>query len=139
VNDTMLYTGTLTVVTCPNCAATYAIPERLHDERRRDHKTIYCPFGHTWYYPGKSDVERANARAAAAESHSRWLTDQLEASERSKAALKGHLTRARNKIAAGLCPVGGCTQPFRDVREHIAHEHPTWRVTDPETGEAASL
>lgn len=145
---TMEYTGVLTLVTCPNeqCMTTYAIPDRLERERRRDHKSIYCPFGHSWYYPGESDLERekrlrkeAERRRDWADARARAAHDQARAAERSARAYRGHLTRARNKIANGVCPVGNCRRHFDNVQAHIATEHPTWSVIDPETGKAATL
>lgn len=134
---TMEYTGTLTIVTCPNkaCAATYAIPEALEVARRRDHSTVYCPFGHTWHYPGESDLEKAERLRQNAEQRARWAEtraaaahDQADAAERSARAYKGHLTRARNKIANGVCPVGNCRRHFDNVQAHIQSEHPSWRM-----------
>ena len=145
---TMDYTGTLTIVTCPSedCVTTYAIPQRLETNRRRDHAVIYCPFGHTWHYPGESALERekrlraqAERNRDSAESRARAAHDQADAAERSARAYKGHLTRARNKIANGVCPVGDCRRHFDNVQAHIATEHPTWSVVDPETGKAAAL
>ena len=53
---------------------------------------------------------------------------------RSLIAYKGHLTRARNKIAAGNCPAPGCGQHFANVREHMKFKHPDYHLVDPETG-----
>lgn len=145
---TMTFTGTLVVETCcrENCGMQFAMPEDFGTQKRRDHKTFYCPRGHGQSYTSESDLERAERLRLAArqEANDGWAPfsasqDQLQAERRSKAALKGQLTKARNKIANGVCPVGNCRRHFDNVQAHISTEHPTWHVTDPETGKAAVL
>ena len=55
------------------------------------------------------------------------LEDQLAAAERSARAYRGHLTRMRNRIAAGVCPVPGCRRTgLTQTLRHIASQHPEW-------------
>lgn len=145
---TMQYTGTLVIETCchDDCQMTFAMPQDFVTQKRRDHKTWYCPRGHSHFYNGESDLERAKRlqRAAQEDAAYAWTAveaarDQARATARSNAALRGVITRARNKITAGVCPVGNCRRPFSNVREHIQHEHPGWHLTDPETGKKADL
>ena len=146
MTTTMQYTGTLTVIECAHCHMKFAMPEDFEQSLRRSHGGFFCPAGHSLVFNGKSDLElerekRADAertaRNARASRQAAW--DQAAAAERSKAAIKGHLTRARRKIAAGDCPVPDCGQHFANVREHMKHRHPGWHLTDPETGKAAEL
>jgi hypothetical protein len=46
-------------VSCPHegCGAIYMIPQSLKDRMKITHECIYCPLGHSWYYPAKSDEE----------------------------------------------------------------------------------
>lgn len=144
--NTLLDTSTLVIEECCECHTRFAMTTDLNTQRRDDHKLFYCPNGHSQYYSGKSEKERLREELEREKRRRGWseasLTatrDQLQASERSRAALRGHLTRARNKIANGVCPVGNCRRHFDNVQEHIATEHPQWHVTDPETGKAAVL
>lgn len=148
IGETTTYVGELVTMVCSNerCGVVYALSDNYVAARRRDHETFYCPNGHARHYPGESDIEKAQRlrRLALSRERDAWAAlsatrDQLRASERSKAALRGHLTRARNKIANGVCPVGNCRRHFDNVQAHIATEHPTWSLTDPETGKAAKL
>jgi hypothetical protein len=140
------FTGTLEVVTCAGCAMTFGIPVHLATDRRTDHKTFYCPNGHSNYWPQESDLERterfltnARERTRYAEAAASAARDQAAAAARSNRALKGHLTRARNKIAAGNCPVPDCGQHFANVREHMKFKHPEFHLIDPDTGKVAEL
>lgn len=137
---TMQYTGTLTIETCGACGVTFAAPADLLAKARRDHDTnFWCPNGHKLHYLGETEEQKLRRQLRQERLDTDWYQDQLQASERSKAALKGHLTRARNKIANGICPVGNCRRHFDNVQAHIASEHPQWHMTDPETGKAADL
>ncbi|GAA3730349.1 hypothetical protein GCM10022239_03680 [Leifsonia bigeumensis] len=148
VGESQTYSASLVVIECGStgCGVVFALSDNYVAARRRDHKTWYCPNGHAQHYPSESDIERAERRRKEALRHANdgWAAwsasqDQLRASERSKAALKGHLTRARNKVAAGNCPAPGCGQHFANVREHMKFKHPEFHLTDPETGKAADL
>lgn len=112
--------GTLEVRSCW-CGIEFAVPEdiaRVYEDANGNRK-IWCPLGHSMVpKPGYSMREKLQ-RAEAREQH---LEDQLAASERSKVALRGHLTRLRNRIAAGVCP--WCRRSFSNVMRHIHTKHP---------------
>lgn len=143
---TQTFIGTLEVISCAGCGTAFGVQPDVVKRRRDDHKTFYCPNGHSNFFPGESELEKtqrmltnARERARYAESSATAARDQARAAERSKAALRGHLTRARNKVAAGNCPVPDCGQHFANVREHMKHKHPDFHMIDPETGKAAVL
>ena len=142
--ETLTYAGTLVVTKCW-CGIRQAIPSELMEMAENNATVVYCPVGHQWTYREtesdrlKKQLAEEKRRREWAESSRTALRDQLHAAEKSRAALKGHLTRARNKIANGVCPVGNCRRHFENVQAHIASEHPQWHVTDPETGKAAVL
>lgn len=138
MTETMTYTGTLVVTACW-CGIQLAVPNSLYGKAQNDSDfAIYCPLGHSFVYR-ENDAERANARAKRAEADAKraWAAataarDQAHAAERSARAYRGHLTRLRNKIAAGVCPVTGCRRHFDNVQAHIQGQHPTWAAEHPE-------
>ena len=117
--------GEFDVRTCGDCGVMWAMTVGFVEARRNDHRTWYCPNGHTWHYSGESDQEKmrrqrdeARDRAARAEA----LRDQTEASLR---ATKGVVTKQRKKLARvklGVCPC--CNRHFENVEAHMATEHP---------------
>jgi hypothetical protein len=142
---TLTYTGTLTITECGVCAVPHAIPQEMYADRLNNGGNWWCPNGHKLHFI-TTEAQKLEKQLAQEKRYRGWaetratsLRDQLDAAERSRSALKGHLTRARNKIANGVCPVGNCRRHFDNVQEHIASEHPQWHVTDPETGKAAVL
>jgi uncharacterized Zn finger protein (UPF0148 family) len=129
---TMTYTGELVVTSCW-CGIKVAIPNSLYRAAQADHdQHIFCPLGHKYVY-GENEADRQRARAEEAERQAKfarqdrdWYQDRMVAERRSKAAMKGHLTRMRNRIANGVCPVSGCRRHFDNVQAHIRGQHPDW-------------
>ncbi len=118
--------------TCPNCSITYGIPEALYDQRRLDAKdgTIWCPNGHRWCYSGRSheqEVARLKAIIGDERDYATRQRDRADANHRTSTALKGHVTRLRNRAAEGRCQ--WCNTVWPDVAQHVAERHPD-RVND---------
>jgi hypothetical protein len=117
---TLTYTGTLNILSCW-CGIEFAVPDDLYEQHRSRGgvRHIYCPLGHSAVWqPWETDADRLRA----AEARERHLEDQLGASERRARSLKGHLTRLRNRIAAGVCP--WCHRTFKQVEAHVRSQHP---------------
>lgn len=136
--DTLLYTGVLKICSCW-CGIQLAVPDDLYKHAQDSvANRLYCPLGHVFVFrKGDAQVERERADRLARQlenerTYSRSVQDQLAASERSKAAIKGHLTRYRNRVANGVCPVQGCKRHFLNVQRHVADEHPGWVESHPE-------
>jgi len=123
---------------CPNCGVVYGITREYELRRREDGRNFWCPNGHSGSF-GESEIDKAKRLQAAAERRETSARirataayDQAQAAERSARAYRGHLTRMKNKITAGVCPVGTCRRPFNNVKSHIATQHPTWAHEHPE-------
>lgn len=132
MTTTLEYTGTLIVTRCW-CGISLAIPNDLYRwAQAAKHRPVHCPLGHEFVY-GDNETDRANQRAKNAEATAARLRagiqaarDQANAAERSARAYKGHLTRIKNRIANGVCPVSGCHRHFDQVQAHIETVHPDW-------------
>ncbi|MGD0077066.1 MAG: hypothetical protein ABSB91_00410 [Sedimentisphaerales bacterium] len=90
--------------TCIECGIVFAMPDVLHAEFRRSHKSFFCPNGHRQYYPGKSDLEIANERIAQLETIVKAKSEAMKrrqenilALERQRAALRAVITRFKNQ------------------------------------------
>lgn len=135
--DTMLASTTLVVEECCSCSMLFAMSEefqqRALDDRGPQGVVFYCPRGHKQWYTGETEKQKLARQLKNEQQSTRWYADQLAAAERdaeherrSKAAIKGHMTRLRNKVAAGVCPVGACRRPFHALQDHLASVHPGW-------------
>jgi hypothetical protein len=140
VTGSALTSVALYVTTCPSpsCGVIYALTEDYKARRYADGKSFYCPNGHisSW---SDTEEKRLLRRAELAESRLEWsrsaeraARDQSQAAHHSARAYKGHLTRMRNRIAAGVCPVQGCRRNFANVKAHVTSQHPTWAHEHPE-------
>lgn len=135
---TLSFTGELVVTSCW-CGIQLALPSSLYRKMQADSEVgAYCPVGHTFIY-GKNEADRQRDRADEAERHLRLARaatqaarDQAAAAHRSAIAYKGHVTRLRNRIANGVCPVAGCRRHFDNVQAHIEGQHPEWAAEHPE-------
>jgi hypothetical protein len=132
---TQTFTDKLVVVTCgaKGCGQTFGMTEAFYRQVLDSHETWHCPSGHPRAYLGESELERerhlrkhAERQASFARASRDAALDQADAAERSARAHKGHATRLRNRIAAGICPVPDCRRTFQNVRSHIEGQHPTW-------------
>lgn len=132
------YTVTFVPIDCGACGVPFGMTETFYNDRLNDHKAWYCPNGHSRVYSGQSDADKALKRAETAEQRLKWALAREEAqrreraaAERSAAAYRGHLTRLRNRISNGVCPVQGCRRHFSNVHAHISSEHPQWAAEHP--------
>lgn len=124
----------LSVQECCECGLVFGVATDFDTRRRADQKGFYCPAGHFQSYCGPTEAqqqrERAEAaerRAEMAEATARRQRERAEALDRSRSAYKGQLTKIRNRIAAGVCPVPGCKRTgLTQTMRHIATKHPHW-------------
>ena len=118
--DQLTYSGYLLAYQCW-CGVHFAVPQSLDREyqARRFHQ-IFCPLGHSMIPSGRTLPEQLKDERT----RSRALSDQLAAAERTQIALRGHLTRLRQRIAAGICP--WCKRHFNRVEAHVRSKHPEY-------------
>ncbi len=122
-------TLTLATETCYSCGVLFAMPEEMQARLIQSRASFWCPNGHQQAYIGKTEeqklreqLEQAERQRNYAQGRAARLTEDLEHERRSKAAVKGHLTRIRVKIANGLCPC--CRRHFTNVEQHMKGQHP---------------
>jgi len=134
---TLTFTGELTVTSCW-CGIRLAIPTSLYREAHENGVAVYCPLGHTFVWKEteadrlKADLKRTESALRLSRAAVQAARDQAAAAERSKVAMRGWITRLRNRIANGVCPVKDCHRHFDNVQAHIATVHPDWAAEHPE-------
>jgi hypothetical protein len=111
---------------CPDCGIAYCLPTRFQQERLQDHKSWYCPNGHSLWYPGKTTAEKK-----IEELERRWARWREIASDRTA-------ERDEARQAMRVCPFEcGFTvkrkqlvQSVREaLREHLLLEHDARGIT----------
>jgi hypothetical protein len=143
--NTQTFLGTLVVEECYKCHCAFGITQDHHSRARASGDSFWCPNGHSQVYQVteeqklRKELEQAQRTVIRERNWRQSAEAEAAYQRRSKSALRGHLTRARNRVANGVCPVAGCHRHFDNVQAHIATVHPAWHLTDPETGKAAAL
>jgi hypothetical protein len=133
VTNQLHYSDTLVIEVCW-CGTHHAVPKTLRDYMLAQHRNgksqigIYCPRGHIWTFAGKGEADIERDLRERAETQNQHLRDQLEASERSKAALRGQMTKMKNRVGKGVCPC--CNRTFTDLQRHMKSKHPDFASVD---------
>lgn len=130
-NTRVTYSGDLTTTTCGECGGTYALAKRYVEKKRESGGYWTCPYCKcSWGY-GRSEndrlkLEAENARNAAAAERARHDQTRaaLEHERNSARTARGHVTRIKNRIAAGVCPC--CGRTFKDLARHMGTKHPDY-------------
>jgi hypothetical protein len=130
--NTLLGSLTLVEETCCNCFTHFAMDRALHDRSRAEGGTFYCPNGHGQHYTEtevqrlKKQLDNANKRMGWAEDSATRALAEAQQTRREKAAIKGQLTKTRNRIANGVCPC--CNRTFQNVARHMTTKHPDFKA-----------
>lgn len=120
-------------IICANdqCNVTIYLPDDLISKLRDNHKTFYCYNGHTNYFPQQSDTEKLKADLEKmtgfrdnANKRLEWKEQELKQEKASKIALKGVVTRTKNRVKNGVCPC--CNRSFVNLAQHMAGQHPNY-------------
>lgn len=140
MTTTLELTTTFVPLTCchKECGVEYAVTKQFYNYRRDDHEWFYCPNGHRQHFSGKSEVEEMQVKL---DREQRWRreAEQREQEARARehcaarraAAARGQVTKIKNRIAKGVCPVPGCKRSgFTNVMNHIHTCHPNYVVPE---------
>lgn len=124
MSATFTAVGTFTVIYCGHegCGVPFALNDEFIRQRREDHKTWYCPNGHSRYYPRENETEKAKAAVRWLERQLANRDEDLRAAKVAHAVTKGKLTKTRNRVAKGVCPC--CNRSFASLQRHMAGQHP---------------
>lgn len=135
-NQQVQFTVALNWHECPTCGIGYGITPDFEQRRQNDGESFYCPRGHTASYH-TSELDRVKKQLAAVEYDRDFQKEQRENERRAKEhaqasarTSRGHLTRVKKRIAAGVCPC--CKRTFGDLARHMAGQHPTYATVYPE-------
>lgn len=114
----------LKAVNCYSCGTTFGMDSQFYADRLRDHRNFYCPNGHQQHFIGKSEEDRLREHLEKERSRAEFYRREAETQRRSKSAIKGQLTKTKNRIANGVCPC--CKRSFADLHRHMTSKHPDY-------------
>lgn len=99
-------TNELVAVICCECGVRFGVTHMLHAFRQRDGEVFYCPNGHVQHYKktdldrAKEEIERLNRLVGVRVDHADDVEQNLAATQRQNAALRGVITRMKNQRKA---------------------------------------
>jgi len=123
--STIYKTESFKIEHCFNCGVPFCITTELQERRLRDHKTFYCPNGHGQVYTGETKAQKLARKVARLESEMDQKNARIERIERSRSAMKGQVTKIKNRVAAGVCPC--CNRTFQNLARHMKGQHPQYQ------------
>lgn len=114
-------------ITCSKegCGISFMVPSHWSQKRREDHKTFYCPNGHSQWFPQESEEEKLRRERDRLKQNTAYLEDRLKDKDRQVSAARGQVTRIKNRISAGVCPC--CNRSFSNLAKHMAHMHKEYK------------
>lgn len=86
------------VVTCGKCHVQYAMTKEMYQKRHNDHESFYCPNGHCRCFTADSELDKLKDNYKRLMDDYQTKNRQRGYFARSNTALRGHITRLRNKI-----------------------------------------
>jgi hypothetical protein len=133
---TLNVTETFVVKCCGNCGIQFAVPDHFDEENRKKgaEKTWYCPNGHPRVYRKTTADEEREKRVAAEAALLAARTDRdywqfrARKQEKSKIAMRGQVTRIKNRVGHGVCPC--CEREFQNLKRHMNTKHPEFAVSE---------
>lgn len=112
-------------ITCAECGIVFGLGEGFIHYRRKDHRTFWCPNGHTQVYKAETDADRYKRLYEEANARSVSVREEYESLKRSAAKAKKELKSLKLRTAAGVCPC--CTRTVSQLAAHMASKHPEYR------------
>lgn len=122
------------ILTCSRaeCGITYGITKAFERFRRADHKSFYCPNGHSQYFPGESDAERLRRVLNEKELELTRVSNELQTQNTKRRSAEVKLAKANRsltRVKHGVCPC--CTRTFAQLAAHMKRKHPDYKPTTP--------
>lgn len=124
------FTGTFEPIECGvvGCGIYFGISPSLHRRMRDEGVHVHCPNGHNISYC-ESALDKVKKRLAQ-ETHAAeqaradrdFHRELAKHHERSARTIRGHHTRLKRRVAAGVCPC--CHRSFQDLARHMGGKHP---------------
>jgi hypothetical protein len=113
---------------CATCGIVFAGPDNFVRTKREQGGTFFCPNGHSQHY-GKGEVQKLRDELEATKKRMQaqieWEKSCRSGAERKAIALKGQVTKIKNRVGNGVCPC--CNRTFQNLMAHMKTKHPEFK------------
>lgn len=124
-------------IACFKCAVEFHVPTSLYTARKRDGASFWCPNGHEQHFCETNEA-RLSKQVERLQTQNANLLNAVESersvrktAERSAAATRGLMTKAKNRIAKGVCPC--CNRYFKELHRHMQDKHADYIAPTPKS------
>lgn len=123
-------TLTIAAVECGACHMWFGLEASYLADVRLTGELFYCPAGHHIRYADnenqrlKDELAREKHRREQAQAEADRQRERVDQRDRSLVAVRGHHTRLKRRVAAGVCPC--CNRSFQNLHRHMAGQHPNY-------------
>jgi len=114
----------LCTIKCCNCYGIFAVTDHAYNHYKQTGHFFNCPYCDQSQHYTKSEISKLQDRINTLENTRKYYIEQLGKETRSKIAIKGHHTRLKKRIAAGVCPC--CNRSFQNLQSHMKNQHPQY-------------
>lgn len=127
MTTTFNHTETFTVYHCchKGCGVSFALNDDFVRRRKNDRESWYCPNGHSQWFPGETDSDKAQRLAGQLDmerTRRAAITKQLDYQTRARKAVSTRLKKVKHRVGHGVCPC--CNRTFSQLANHMASQHP---------------
>lgn len=102
---------------CSECSDNFPVRQSTYDKLEECGNTFYCPQGHALVISRTTIVSRFRSEARLSACRLRTI-DKFYKRE---AAIRGVMTRQRNRLLRGACPY--CNKTPQDMTKHMIAQH----------------
>lgn len=129
--NTFTTTASFVIEECYKCHIPFGITNDFHYRKKDDGTSFYCPNGHGQIFTTTTvqklekklrQEEEKLKREKIEREHAQGL---FEAERNSHRTTRGHQTRLKNRIFAGVCPC--CNRTFQNLKAHMKGKHPEFK------------
>lgn len=136
--DSICYGSAVTMetITCISCGIPFAVPSEYKSHLQSSQESFYCPNGHSQRYAKSTEeilkerLEKQKQEHEAAVERLRrniqWANHDRDNAIRQRTAIKGQMTKLKNRVKNGVCPC--CNRTFQNLQQHMATQHPDFKT-----------
>lgn len=110
---------------CSECGITYCLPANFSRAREDDHKSWYCPNGHSQYIPALSDAEKLRKQLEDEKKKLANTQFELMAAKERAQTVEREKIKLQKRMKNGVCPC--CHRQFVSVARHMKTKHPDYK------------
>jgi len=107
--------------TCCSCFVRFAMPSAMQEQRRKDHKSFFCPFGHSQHYTAETTEEKLRRERDRLTQQLAQKDDEIKQARDAASASEAQAARLHKRVKLGVCPC--CNRTFANVARHMKTKH----------------